>query len=145
MKCILSIAVFGLVLAILPACEQRHDYRRMRATLHAAATEPQDGEHSVLGEAYAQQQVRQLIQAPPRAAFVRPLLPTKTVAVAVVEPMLFAIYGKENIMRQRPYEVYLVDGVWYLSGTLPRGGLGGTFEILVDATNGRVLSLTHGK
>jgi hypothetical protein len=137
-----SIAAFVLVLATIPACElQPRD--RLRAT--ASVRETQDGEHRLLGEAHARQQVRQIIQAPPTAPFVRSLLPTKAVAVAVVEPMLFAIYGKENIIRQRPYEGYLVDGVWYLSGTLPTGWIGGTFEILVDATTGRVLSLTHDK
>jgi DNA invertase Pin-like site-specific DNA recombinase len=32
-------------------------------------------------------------------------------AHGLVKPMLFTRYGKENIMRQRPYEVYLVDGI----------------------------------
>jgi hypothetical protein len=54
----------------------------------------------------------------------RPLLPPKAVAVAVIEPMLFAIYGKKNIIRQLLYEGHLVDGGWYLSGTLLTGWIG---------------------
>ncbi|SDY82866.1 NTF2 fold immunity protein [Hymenobacter psychrophilus] len=63
----------------------------------------------------------------------------------MMEPLLFSIYGKENIIRQRPYEVYLINGFWYLAGTLPDDMLGGTFELIVEAQNGRVVELTHGK
>jgi hypothetical protein len=44
-----------LVLAIVPACEPQPTYR-LRAT--PFAREPQDGEHRVLGETHARQQVR---------------------------------------------------------------------------------------
>jgi hypothetical protein len=98
-----------------------------------------------MGEAYARQQVQRVTKAAPKAPFYKPLLPTKAVAIAVTEPLLFSIYGKENIIRQRPYEVYLINGFWYLSGTLPQDMDGGTFELVVEAKNGRVVELTHGK
>jgi hypothetical protein len=103
------------------------------------------GSRSTLGEAYARQQVQRVIKAAPKAPFYKPLLPTKVVAIAVVEPLLFSIYGKEQIIQQRPYEAYLINGVWYLAGTLPQDMDGGTFEIMVEAKNGRVMELTHGK
>ena len=99
---------------------------------------------SILGESYAREQV-QAARSSNNEPFHKPLLATKEVAIATVEPMLFSIYGKQLISKQRPYEVYLIDGYWYLSGTLPKAHLGGTFQIIVEANNGRVLKLTHGK
>ena len=99
---------------------------------------------SILGESHAQEQV-QAARSSNNEPFHKPLLAMKEVAIATVEPILFSIYGKQLISKQRPYEVYLIDGYWYLSGTLPKARLGGTFEIIVEANNGRILKLTHGK
>ena len=73
------------------------------------------------------------------------LLRDKVMATQVVEPMLFRIYGKESIIRQRPYEIYLIDHYWVMSGTLPKGQDGGVFLIIVDARNSEIIRLTHGK
>lgn len=98
---------------------------------------------AVAGEAYAREQVRQAVREP--ANFPATVLPTKQVAVAIAEAILFPIYGQPNIVNERPYEVYRIDGYWYISGTLPAGYDGGTFEIVLNASNGQVLRLAHGK
>ena len=103
------------------------------------------GSRSTMGEAYARQQVQLVTKAAPDAPFYKPLLPTKAVAIAVAEPLLFSIYGKAQISQQRPYEAYLINGFWYLTGTLPQDMVGGTFELIMEAKNGRVVQLTHGK
>ncbi|OGX90341.1 NTF2 fold immunity protein [Hymenobacter coccineus] len=72
-------------------------------------------------------------------------MPNKQVAIAVAEALLFPLYGQRTIVNERPYEVYRSDGCWYLSGTLPVGYDGGTFEIVLKAADGQVLHLTHGK
>ncbi|WP_165822238.1 NTF2 fold immunity protein [Hymenobacter edaphi] len=66
-------------------------------------------------------------------------------AIAAAEPVLFEQYGRENILSQRPYEGYLLDGFWFIQGTLPAGGdvVGGTFEIAFTAKSGRIVHLTH--
>lgn len=97
----------------------------------------------VIGEAYAREQVRQAVQEPADVATT--VLPNKQAAVAVAEAILFPIYGQRNIVDERPYEVYRIDGCWYISGTLPAGYDGGTFETVLNASNGQVLRLTHGK
>ena len=66
-------------------------------------------------------------------------------AINVAEAILFKIYGKENIIRQRPYEVSMIGDNWFLNGTLPEGYLGGTFSIELNATNGQVMMLMHGQ
>jgi hypothetical protein len=73
------------------------------------------------------------------------LITDKETAIAMAEPLLFKIYGKEEIESERPYEVYLIDGYWYISGTLPKGYLGGTFIIIINSINGEVIRLIHEK
>jgi len=66
-------------------------------------------------------------------------------AIKIAEPILFDIYGKENIEKQRPYEIYLLENYWVISGTLPENYVGGTFLIIIDARNSKVIKITHGK
>lgn len=69
----------------------------------------------------------------------------KATATSIAEPMLFSIYGKENIVKQRPYESYLIDGYWVIEGTLPQGMRGGTFLVILNSIDSKVIKLTHGK
>ena len=72
-------------------------------------------------------------------------IPTSRMAVAVAEPVLFRVYGKKQIRSERPYETYLIDHYWVISGTLPQGSKGGNFLIVLDARNSRVVEVTHYK
>jgi hypothetical protein len=101
--------------------------------------------YTVLGEQHARQRVVSIVKEAPVEAFAKPLLPTKEVAVAVAEPVLFNFYGKQHTIKERPYEAYRINGYWYISGTLPEGYEGGTFEIIMEANNGRIVHLTHYK
>lgn len=74
-----------------------------------------------------------------------PLISDKETAAALAEVVLFKVYGKENIIDERPYEVYKINQYWILFGTLPRDMKGGTFQIALDGTDGRVIGLIHGK
>jgi hypothetical protein len=100
---------------------------------------------SVLGQEYAKQQVGAAMKGTAKSLQPTILLPTQATAIAVVEPILFNIYGAQNIIKQRPYEVYLINGFWHIMGTLPKGYLGGKFEIIIDAKDSRVIFLSHGK
>ena len=73
------------------------------------------------------------------------LIAKKDVAISIAEPYLFSIYGKDAIIGEKPYEAYLIDNYWVILGTLPEGMMGGVFLIILDATNGRVVRITHGK
>jgi hypothetical protein len=73
------------------------------------------------------------------------IIKDSSTAVKIVEPILFSIYGKENIENQKPYETYLIENYWIITGTLPKGMLGGTFLIIIDARNSKVLKISHGK
>lgn len=72
------------------------------------------------------------------------ILNSKT-AVEIAENILFPIYGKDNIIKQRPYDVNFIDGYYIINGTFPKPTIGGTFLIIINSKDGKVIKLTHGK
>lgn len=66
-------------------------------------------------------------------------------AISIAEPLLFSVYGKENIVKQMPYKIGKVQNYWVISGSLPKPQIGGVFEIIIDSKNGQVIRLTHGE
>ncbi|SRR5258706_10188705 len=102
-------------------------------------------ERIILGEQNAKKAIRYAILDKNYKPFYDTLIKDNHTAIAVVEPILFKIYGKEQITNERPYECYLIDCYWYISGTLPKGSLGGVFEVIVSAKDGMIIKLTHGK
>ena len=75
----------------------------------------------------------------------QPILTKREKAIEFAEFILWNIYGKKNIEKQKPYDVFLINNYWFLSGTLPKGMKGGTFTIIIDSRNYRIIRLTHGK
>jgi hypothetical protein len=73
------------------------------------------------------------------------LLPNEEVAIAVAEPILFNIYGKERIMEERPYKTIRSGEHWVIEGHLDDDMLGGVFEIILSSKDGRVMKISHGK
>jgi hypothetical protein len=100
---------------------------------------------TVMGVENARETVKKSLMEKDAKPFYDTLIKDKETAIAVAEPILFNIYGKKNIIAERPYECYLIDGYWYISGTLPKGYIGGVFEIIIDSGNGKVIKLIHGK
>ena len=66
-------------------------------------------------------------------------------AISITETVLFSIYGKDKIIDQRPYETSFIDKYWVISGTLPKGYVGGTFLIIIDSRDNKIIRITHGK
>jgi hypothetical protein len=73
------------------------------------------------------------------------LLKEEKKAIEFAENVLFDIYGKDEIIFQRPYEKYLIGYFWIIKGTLPKSSVGGTFLIIIDSRDYKVLRITHGK
>ncbi|WP_018604817.1 NTF2 fold immunity protein [Uliginosibacterium gangwonense] len=73
------------------------------------------------------------------------VVPNEYIAIGIAEAVLFAIYGKENIERQKPYKVTLLEGVWTIEGCLPQSHAGGTFFIQIDKKDGAIRRVMHGK
>ncbi|WP_157593106.1 YbbC/YhhH family protein [Rufibacter tibetensis] len=106
-----------------------------------------DGEkRTILGLEFSKKELDEALKnTDKKQIFVDKVIKDKSTAIGVAEAMLFSIYGKENIVKQRPYEYYLIDGYWVINGTLPQGWVGGTFLIIINSTDGKVIKLTHGK
>jgi hypothetical protein len=73
------------------------------------------------------------------------IIKDSSTAVSVAEPVLFSIYGKDNIAKQRPYNIYFIRNYWVVSGTLPEEYEGGTFLIIIDGRNSKILKISHGR
>lgn len=73
----------------------------------------------------------------------KPILTKKEQAIEFAEFVLFGVYEKNNIEEQKPYNIFLINEYWFLSGTLPKGMRGGTFTIIIDSRNFRIVRLTH--
>jgi len=73
------------------------------------------------------------------------LVKDSVTAIAIAEPVLFSVYGKENIINQKPYDIYHIKKYWVISGTLPVDTMGDTFLIIIDDRNGAIVRITQGK
>ena len=75
------------------------------------------------------------------------LIPDAKTAARVGFAILSSIYGEEEMERQKPFDVYLfnTDECWAVCGTLPPNHIGGTAQILIQKSDGRVLNYAHYK
>jgi hypothetical protein len=73
------------------------------------------------------------------------LISDNSTAVQVAEPILYSVYGKAVIAKEKPYEIHLINHYWVINGTLPEGWLGGAFLIIIDAQDSHIIKLTHYK
>lgn len=98
-----------------------------------------------LGEEYAKDELKIALSDSTNQIVINDnLISDKETAIKISEAILFKIYGEENITEQRPYEIHFINNFWILNGTL-KYEKGGTFLIIIDAKNGKVVRLTHGK
>ena len=65
--------------------------------------------------------------------------------VFVAEKILFQIYGEEDIKNEQPYHISKYKNKWIVTGSLPKGCVGGVFEIVINADNSQIESVIHGE
>ncbi|HPT14446.1 MAG TPA: YbbC/YhhH family protein [Bacteroidales bacterium] len=73
------------------------------------------------------------------------LIPNDEVAIKIAEPILFNIYGKNKIVNEKPYRISLIDNYWLIMGSLSKNTDGGVFEIVINAKDGKIIGVSHGK
>lgn len=101
-----------------------------------------------LGKSYAEQELRDALSHrynPNVINYKSAIIKDSLTAIKIAEPILFGIYGEEKITAQLPYEVYLINNHWVLMGTIGKHKEGGTFLIIIDSMDGRILKIIHGK
>ena len=72
-------------------------------------------------------------------------VPTAETAIQIAVAVWTPIYGKEKIEGQKPYKAYLKDGVWHVSGSLPRQQVGGVAVAEIAKDDACVIRVSHGK
>jgi hypothetical protein len=72
-------------------------------------------------------------------------VPDSATAVAVAEPILTPIYGRNQVEIERPFSASLGDGNWTVEGHLRAGYVGGVARVIVEKATGRIVSVTHGR
>ena len=130
MKYIKSTLTFLMLVIYLTACGQSKSDRL------------------ILGKKYAAEEIKSALSD----TTIHNVINSKTIiikdsltATTIAESVLFGVYGKTNITKQKPYEIYHIDNYWLLTGTLPKGSVGGTFLIIIDDRNSQIIKITHGK
>jgi hypothetical protein len=108
----------------------------------------QQTERTILGMSYAEKELKSALADKTQHNVVdnkTVIIKDSLTAISVAETILFSIYGKDNITQQRPYEIYFVSNHWIIWGTLPKKHVGGTFLIIMDARDSKILRITHSK
>lgn len=78
----------------------------------------------------------------PAAGFV----PDSATAVRIAVAVWIPIYGAAQIRSEQPYNASLKNGVWTVTGTLPRQyNQGGVAIAKIANRDGRILFVLHGK
>ena len=83
-------------------------------------------------------------------------VPNSATAIAIGSHAAIRVYGKKIIDDEEPLKAFLHDGVWTVDGTLcclDRNGkrncegrcVGGVVVIKIRQSDGKILSMTHGK
>ena len=115
-------------------------------TLNACGQTKND--RTMLGKSYAEKELKAALAEKMQHNVIdnkTVLIKDSIIVISIAEPILFSIYGKDNITKQRPYEIFFIDNYWIISGTLPKDYLGGTFLIIIDSRDSKVIRITHGK
>ena len=105
------------------------------------------------GKEYARKRIEEAFPDTSYRAFYEQTGETQTlvtsaeVAMKVVEPIVLAKYGSETISFERPFQAFKVDNFWLVKGTFPDDPdlRGGTFEVILDARDARVIRIVHYK
>lgn len=73
------------------------------------------------------------------------LIPNAKAAVDIAK-IIFNYCENGAFNGEKPFNVELVNNrVWYISGSLPAGAVGGVVEISIQKSDGKVLGIFHGK
>lgn len=117
-------------------------------TFTLSACRQTKSDRTILGKPYAEQELKLALTDKSQHNVINTktaIIKDSLTAINVAEPILFSIYGKDNITKQRPYEIYFIDSYWVIGGTLPKEYLGGTFLMIIDSRDCKIIRITHGK
>lgn len=71
------------------------------------------------------------------------LVPNSKIAIQIADAILVGVFGENTIKSERPLNAELRDNVWIISGTMPKGRMGGVAYIYIAKRDAKVLRLYH--
>ena len=72
-------------------------------------------------------------------------VPKQKTAIRIARAIWDPIFGPEAYSGHLPMKVRLKNGVWFITGSLPRGAVGGVPSARIRRRDGAVLGVSHGK
>jgi len=73
------------------------------------------------------------------------VIPDEATAVGVAQVIFLPVFGKEQTAKFQPYHAQLKGDVWTVYGTLEQGWRGGTPELRIRKSDGKVLEIWHSR
>ena len=73
------------------------------------------------------------------------LVPDEETAIKIAEAIFIPIYGKDKIKQEYPLTTTLSDGIYTVTGTLPKGLKGGVALAEIAKDDARIIRVSHGK
>jgi hypothetical protein len=73
------------------------------------------------------------------------VVPTAAVAEAIHSAVAGAVYGRDQIEKQRPFRAVRSGEFWVVYGYLPPDTLGGVAVTVLRASNGEIIWIMHGQ
>jgi hypothetical protein len=73
------------------------------------------------------------------------VVPTAAVAEAIHNVVAGAVYGTDQIEKQRPFRAVRSGEFWVVYGRLPPDTLGGVAVTVLRASNAEIIWITHGQ
>jgi len=71
-------------------------------------------------------------------------VPDEKTAVSIAKAIWLPVYGEE-VLKKKPFKAKLLNGVWIVTGSLPKDTLGGVPIAEISKSDGRVNRMSHGK
>jgi len=72
-------------------------------------------------------------------------VPDEQTAVRIAEAIWVPLYGQEQIDSEKPFRVYLQNGVWTVKGKpIPKDSFGGVAIAEISKKDGRIIRVSHG-
>lgn len=73
-------------------------------------------------------------------------VPDEATAIHIAEAVLIPIHGTQNVEAQRPFRVTSPEGeYWLVTGSPPRGQVGGSFAVLITKKSGCIVKVGFTK
>jgi hypothetical protein len=73
------------------------------------------------------------------------IVPDAQTAIAIAIAVWNPIYGEKEIASEKPYQAVLNNGQWTITGSVPKGWVGGVATAVISKRDGRVIKIYHTK